>query len=303
MTSSSPESMRDLIEMNRKLAQQDSGVGLFAQAKAFMETRPIDYENLGLWDLALAEYTVQEQDTKVLTGQLRCFDALRDWRNATRIMAKLWPSADTSQRSRLATYGANAAWAHADFAAIRTFTQAMKPSTEDHAFWSAVLAVHDGDIAACALNVGLARNFVDDRLKMLLKDSYGTSYKTLVRNQVLVELEEAASVKEDSRFDEGDGRLRTVIRSFNDRLANISEEFDSWSDLLRVHAFVIKPQDHAVAWTKLANICRLNKRFTMAKEVLDGLLHTTMAPDGSIVSSKLFPHLDVSSVLICLIHA
>lgn len=113
-----------------------------------------------------------------------------------------------------------------------------------------------------------ARNGLDTELSALLGESYNRAYNVVVRVQMLAELEEIITYKQNI----GDPEKQESMRqTWNKRLLGCQQNVEVWQRMLKVRALVTSPRENLDMWIKFANLCRKSNRMGLAERSLASL--------------------------------
>lgn len=121
-----------------------------------------------------------------------------------------------------------------------------------------------------------ARNGLDTELSALLGESYNRAYNVVVRVQMLAELEEIITYKQNIGDPEKQDAMR---RTWNKRLLGCQQNVEVWQRMLKVRALVTSPRENLDMWIKFANLCRKSNRMGLAERSLQSL--ETVVSDGN----------------------
>ncbi|PSR71034.1 hypothetical protein PHLCEN_2v13082 [Hermanssonia centrifuga] len=274
-TETSPTIIEALIGINSKLQQHDAAWGtlLIAREQYDVSKHEEWYERLGRWQEALATYekkAIEDPDAPdIALGRMKCLHALGEWDQLAQQVEEHWANANHEDRREMAPLAAAAAWSLNDWESMDDYIATMKADSADRPFYRAILAIHQNQFIKAMKQVSLARDLLDPELTSLVGESYGRSYNTMVRAQMLSELEEIISYKQHADQPE---RQQTMRKTWMKRLQGCQPDVEVWQRILQVRALVLSPEDDAVTWIKFANLCRKSERMFLAEKTINSLL-------------------------------
>ena len=240
-TNPTDEVTEHLIGTYAKLQRQDAAFGLLKISEKGDRDRlrnPRDrshrlekphttfwYEKLGKWDDALSQYELQllNQPTSenAAYGRMRCWYALGQWDSLQSAIDQEMNQVSEDQFQELAPMAATCAWVLGHWTQMEDFVTHMAPSP-DTAFYQAILHVHHNQFNSAQLRIQIARDSLEREFHT--EEEYGRSYqyvgslpggaytdhtpRTLVRVQLLSELEEIIAYKEHSDQPEWQAAMR-----------------------------------------------------------------------------------------------
>lgn len=272
-----PSTVEALISINNQLQQSDAAVGILLNAKKYrdFELKETWFEKLERWDEALLAYHERERDLgqdaddttafEILMGKMRCLHALGEWEQLSSLAEQRWSLATLDHKRTIAPLAAAAAWGLNQWELMDNYLEAMKSTSTDRSWFSAILALHRDHFDQASLHIEKARNDLDKELYAMLNESYTRAYGVVVRVQMLAELEEIIVYKKSH----GNGEKQETMRdTWNTRLRGCQPNIDVWQRMLKVRALVLSPNDNIDMWIKFANLCRKSGRFGLAEKSL-----------------------------------
>ncbi|OCH96265.1 FAT-domain-containing protein [Obba rivulosa] len=274
-TETSPTIIESLISINSKLQQHDAAWGTLQIAHGQYDVSKHEewYERLGRWQEALRTYVDKSQeDPDNLTyaiGKMKCLHALGEWDQLAQQVDEHWANASYEDRRQIAPMAAAAAWSLKDWDSMEDYIATMKPDTPDRSFYRAILSVHQNQFPKAIAQIAKARDHLYHELSPLVGESYGRSYNSMVRAQMLSELEEIIMYKQYA--DQPERRL-TIRKTWMKRLQGCQPDVEVWQRILQVRALVLSPDDDPVMWIKFANLCRKSDRMFLAEKTINSLL-------------------------------
>ncbi|KAG2355693.1 atypical PIKK FRAP protein kinase [Suillus spraguei] len=230
----SPNIIEALIGINTKLQQHDAAWGTLIIAREQYDVSKHEewYERLGRWQEALNAYDKKAQeDPDAPDVQIGRMKCLHALGE--------WDQLAAQDRREIAPMAAAAAWS------LRNqFPKALK-------------------------EIGKARDLLEPELTSFVGEGYGRSYNTLVRAQMLSELEEIIVYKQ---YADQTDRQAAMRKTWMKRLQGCQPDVETWQRILQVRALVLNPEDDPVMWIKFANLCRKSDRMALAEKTINSLL-------------------------------
>ncbi|KAI6023936.1 hypothetical protein PISMIDRAFT_679672 [Pisolithus microcarpus 441] len=274
-TETSPNIIEALIGINTKLQQHDAAWGTLTIAREQFDVSKHEewYERLGKWQEALVAYekkaTIDPDSPEVQIGRMKCLHALGEWEQLEQQVLETWTSASCEERREIAPMAAAAAWSLHDWEAMDDYIGGMRVDSPDRAFYRAILSVHQNQFPKALKEIGKARDLLEPELTSFVGEGYGRSYNTLVRAQMLSELEEIIMFKQYADQPE---RQQAMRKTWMKRLQGCQPDVETWQRILQVRALVLNPEDDPVMWIKFANLCRKSDRMALAEKTINSLL-------------------------------
>lgn len=271
-----------LITINNQLQQSDAAIGILRKAQAYrdVELKETWFEKLQRWEEALAAYKRREKidpdSFGVTMGKMRCLHALGEWKVLSDFAQEKWNQASLEHRRSIAPLAAAAAWGRRQWELMDSYLGVMREQSPDRSFFGAILAIHRNQFEEAAMYIEKARNGLDTELSALLGESYNRAYNVVVRVQMLAELEEIITYKQNV----GDPEKQESMRqTWNKRLLGCQQNVEVWQRMLKVRALVTSPRENLDMWIKFANQCRKSNRMGLAERSLASL--ETVVSDGN----------------------
>ncbi|KAJ9193158.1 hypothetical protein DTO166G4_6595 [Paecilomyces variotii] len=263
-----------LITINNQLQQSDAAIGILRKAQAYrdVELKETWFEKLQRWEEALAAYKRREKidpdSFGVTMGKMRCLHALGEWKVLSDLAQEKWNQASLEHRRAIAPLAAAAAWGRGQWELMDSYLGVMKEQSPDRSFFGAILALHRNQFDEAAMYIEKARNGLDTELSALLGESYNRAYNVVVRVQMLAELEEIITFKQNV----GDPEKQAAMReTWNKRLLGCQQNVEVWQRMLKVRALVTSARENLDMWIKFANLCRKSNRMGLAERSLASL--------------------------------
>ncbi|KDQ22311.1 hypothetical protein PLEOSDRAFT_1051426 [Pleurotus ostreatus PC15] len=270
---SSPTIIESLISINTLLQQHDAALGTLVTAGEQYDITKHEqwYEKLGRWQEALHVYEKKASPSApdVAIGRMRCLHALGEWDQLAALVEEHWTDADPDDRRDIAPMAAAAAWSLREWDAMEGYISAMRSDVADKYFYRAILSVHQNQFPKAMAHIGKARDYLKNDISSFIGEDYGQSYNTMVRAQMLSELEEIVTYKQ---FADQPERQQTIHETWIQRLQGCQPDVEVWQRILQVRTLVITPEDDPVMWIKFANLCRKSGRMMLAEKTINSLL-------------------------------
>jgi FKBP12-rapamycin complex-associated protein len=285
-TDKSFEAVEMLMTINNQLQQPDTAMGIltFAQGSLRLEHKVSWYEKLHRYQDALVAYERSDPDSFETTlGKMRCLHALGEWDQLSTLAQEKWTFVSTECKMSMAPFAAAASWGLHQWDQMKEYTQLLKPNSPDITFFSAILAVQQNRYKDAKNFIDQTRNLLDTEITALLGESYNRSYESMVRIQMLSELEEVIIYKQS------DNAHRNMIKqTWMKRLEGCERSVEVWEKILRVRSMVMSPQEDINVWIKYSNLCRKNGRFSLSEKALRSLfVDNGQSPHPKIVYAQL----------------
>jgi serine/threonine-protein kinase mTOR len=264
------QSVEALISINNQLQQSDAAIGILRRAQAFgeLELKEQWFERLHRWEEALAAYqkreAIEPENFNLVMGKMRCLHALGEWKTLSDIAREQWNSASQEHRRDMAALAAAAAWGRGEWDRMDNYISVMKDSSPDRAFFCAILSTQRNHFDDAHRFILRARESVNSELTATIGESYNRAYGVVVRTQMLAELEEIISYKQEDNPERKD----SLKELWNRRLLGCQANVEVWQRMLKVRALVLRPEDNPDIWIKFANLCRKSERIGLAERSL-----------------------------------
>ena len=268
-----------LISINNQLQQTDAAFGILRKAQGYsdVELKETWFEKLQRWEEALSAYQAREEaeggpqnaSFDIVMGKMRCLHALGEWDTLSSIAQEKWVAESSEHKRQMAPLAAAAAWGMGQWDNMDDYLSVMKQHTPDRSFFGAILAIHRNHFAEAHAHIAKVRDGLDTELSALLGESYTRAYGVIVRVQMLAELEEIITYKQNASDPEKQKRMRAT---WTKRLKGCQRNVDLWQRMLKLRALVIVPRENVEMYIKFASICRRAQRNGLAEKSLNSLL-------------------------------
>ncbi|KAH0559920.1 hypothetical protein GP486_003558 [Trichoglossum hirsutum] len=267
-----------LISINNQLQQSDAAIGILRKAQIYSDVglKETWFEKLQRWEEALQAYQRRELEEpnsfEVTMGKMRCLHALGEWDVLSTLAQDKWVHASGEYRRAIAPLAAAAAWGLGQWELMDNYLGVMRANSPDRSFFGAILALHRNQFEDAAMHIEKAREGLDTELSALVGESYNRAYGVVVRVQMLAELEEIITYKQNNGHPE---KQETMRRTWMKRLKGCQRNVEVWQRMLKVRALVISPKENMEMWIKFSNLCRKSNRIGLAEKSLNSLLDTS----------------------------
>ncbi|KAF4546613.1 Phosphatidylinositol 3-kinase tor2 protein [Lasiodiplodia theobromae] len=230
-----------LISINNQLQQTDAAFGILRKAQNYqdVELKETWFEKLEKWEEALKSYQRREKDEP----------------DSFEITMDKWIHAPQEYRRSIAPLAAAAAWGLGQWELMDQYLSVMKSSSPDWSYYGAILAIHRNQFEEAQKHITKTRDGLDTQLSAVFGESYQRAYLPLVRVQMLAELEEIITYKQNSNNPEKQASMRATWMK---RLLGCQPNPEIWQRML-----------------KFTNLCRKNQRVGLAEKSLRSLLGGT----------------------------
>ncbi|KAL3477332.1 armadillo-type protein [Aspergillus californicus] len=270
-----------LITINNQLQQSDTAIGILRKAQAYhdVELKETWFEKLQRWDEALAAYKRREKTDpdsfSITMGKMRCLHALGEWKDLLGLAQEKWNQASPEHRRAIAPLAAAAAWGRGQWELMDSYLGVIKESP-DRSFFGAILAIHRNQFDEANIYIEKARNGLDTELSALLGESYNRAYNTIVRVQMLAELEEIIVYKQNNPE-----KQEAIRQTWNQRLLGCQHNVEVWQRMFNVRALVTAPRENIDMAIKFANLCRKSNRMALGERSLASLVAVISDANGT----------------------
>lgn len=272
----SANAVEALISINNQLQQTDAAFGILRKAQSYsdFELKETWYEKLQRWEEALEAYQKKEKEQPgfdVTIGKMRCLHALGEWETLSTLAQDMWVHAGSEYRKSIAPLATTAAWGNQQWELMDNYLSVMKTTTPDRSFFGAILSLHRNQFEDAMMYIERAREGLDAELSSVLGESYSRAYLPMIRVQMLGELEEIITFKQNHN---NPGKQNSIKRTWMKRLKGCQPNPEIWQRMLKVRNLVVGPRDSVEMHIKFANLCRKNERLGLSEKCLQSLLGT-----------------------------
>ncbi|KAF9582493.1 phosphatidylinositol kinase- protein kinase tor1, partial [Lunasporangiospora selenospora] len=272
--------IESLISINNHLQQSDAAAGIltYAQQHHDIELRESWYERLHRWEDALAAYERKQlespHDLNITVGRMRCLHALGEWEALLGLAQSKWSDAPYEFRRMMAPFAASASWGQGEWEDLNEYITVMRDQAPDKAFFKAILYLHRNQIQEAEGCIDLTRTLLDTELTALVSESYSRAYDTVVRVQMMAELEEIITYR---RYKEEPHRQAIIRKTWTKRLIGCERNVEIWQRVLQVHAIALPPAEDMEMRIKFMNLCRKSGRLRLADQSMKALVGSKVA--------------------------
>ncbi|KAF9387898.1 phosphatidylinositol kinase- protein kinase tor1 [Podila verticillata] len=282
MTDHSTSNIEHLITINNNLQQPDGADGIltYAQLHHDIELKESWYERLQRWEDALAAYDKkqleQPDNLEWTVKRMKCLHNLGEWEALSTLAQSKWTLAPAKVRSKMAKFAAAASWGLGQWDVLSDYISMMEHSP-NKAFFKAVLYLHRDQYQLAEEAIGDTRSMLDTELTALVSESYSRAYETVVRVQMVAELEEIISYK---KYEQQPDRQATLRKTWMKRLIGCERNVEIWQRMIKVHAMALTPAEDMDMRIKYMNLCRKTGRLRLAEQEMA----TLMGPETTNMS-------------------
>ncbi|KAF8978704.1 phosphatidylinositol kinase- protein kinase tor1 [Entomortierella lignicola] len=271
----STSSIENLISINNHLQQSDAAAGMltYAQRHHDIELKESWYERLHRWEDALKLYDRKQienpDDLNLTLGRMHCLHALGEWNALSRLAQETWGLAPANFRRGMAPFVAAAAWGLGQWELLDEYVSVMQEESPDRAFFKAILALHHGQYDKAEKQIEHTRSLLDTELTALVSESYSRAYNTVVRVQMMAELEEIILYK---RYEGQPARQGTIRKTWMKRILGCERNIEIWQKVIKVHAMALTPAEDMDLRIKFMNLCCKSGRLRLAEKAVTALM-------------------------------
>ncbi|KAF5280820.1 hypothetical protein FQR65_LT14927 [Abscondita terminalis] len=262
-----------LISINNKLQQKEAAEGLLQhvmQRSGDIQVQVRWYEKLHNWDKALNLYRDKlentELDEEALLGQMRCLEALGEWKSLREIVENRFSGLTDSNKQKAGTLAAASAWGLHDWTSMERYVNVIPRDTQDGAYYRAILAIHREQYDEAQQYIDMTRDLLDTELTAMAGESYQRAYGAMVVVQMLAEMEEVIQYKVVPE------RRPSLCTMWWQRLQAGQRLAEDWQRIIQVHSLVLTPQEDMHTWLKYASLCRKSGSLMLSHKTLVMLL-------------------------------
>ncbi|KAJ3212943.1 phosphatidylinositol kinase- protein kinase tor1 [Entophlyctis luteolus] len=314
MTEPTPATVETLIGIYNQLQQPDSAVGILRRAHLNHNVELVStwYEKLNRWEDALISHEQKSAEDpssfEALHGRMRCLSKLGEWEALSKLAKESWKNASDEAKKEIAPFAAAGAWGVAEWEDMEQYVKMIKSDSKEGAHYRAVLSLHRNLFPQASYYIEKSREMLDSELIAISGESYSRSYKSIVRCQTLVEMEEIIKYKQLYEFPDRQAIIRTAwMRRYDStvdleltkyRLKGCQRDVDIWLPIMRLRELVLTPELEPKMWIKFAKICRNAKRANLSFRALSAVINSESRDFGIIDLEKNSPEI----IFACLQH-
>lgn len=266
-----------LIHINNKLQQKEAANGLLE--KIISQKKSGDcpfnvhvhwYEKLHNWEQALDLYNkkleVDPQDSTSRLGQMRCLEAMGEWRKLYNTTTDNWDKFSEDLKKKTAKIATASSWGLQEWDSMKKFVEAVPGDTQEGAFYRAIIVIHEGHWPESRHYIDTARSLLDTELSAVVGESYQRAYGSLVNAQLLTELEEVVTYKLVEE------RRNIIRKMWWSRLQGGQRLVEDWRKMLQIRSLVMTPREDFQTWLKFASLCRKTGAISQAHKIVISIL-------------------------------
>ena len=288
-----------LINLYIDLELPESAMGIYrlSQTQSKMDSI-LNEKNLNLklhqWEKVLQnieeeqkEDCKKENDKNLLIKKALCLEGLSDWENLLELeddLSKINSESIKNQKIQneedmnlnIPLVLSKAALNLGEWDKLKKYSSHIK-SKEDNEFYEenffkAIVSIKEKEYEKAQKYINAARDLIDDKIKVLLNESYERAYKLLLDNENLCELEDIIKLnKNNSNINEFiDKKEKLKIKW--DKLMNIKEEeIKTYERIIGIRKIIFNPEEDFLSSLNLSKICRKKDKFSTCMLVLKRL--------------------------------
>ncbi|KAJ3294404.1 phosphatidylinositol kinase- protein kinase tor1 [Rhizoclosmatium sp. JEL0117] len=285
LTDPTPETVETLIGIYNQLQQPDSAVGILRRAHENHNVELIStwYEKLNRWEDGLAAHerkALEDPDSfEALHGRMRCLEKMGEWEALSKLAQEAWTDSDDDTKRIIAPLAASGAWGIGEWTTMEQYVKMITSETFPGAYYRAILFLHRSLFPQASFYIERARELLDSELMAVSGESYSRAYSSIVKVQMLVELEEIIKYK---RLHDCPERQTIIRNMWMERLKGCQEDAEIWNPIIRLRELVISPKVEPEMWIRFAEICRKTKRMSLSFRALSSVVNSESTDLGMI---------------------
>ncbi len=296
-----------LISINKKLGQPEAALGILKYAQKKLGSVIVVKESwlakLGNWTEALGLYEERAKeepaDMEAVLGMMKCLDALGQWDDIVQLCNGAWDTLMSEDcrpnvQKKVINLAAHACWKLGQWEGMEHYLRYLDDDVVDSAFYRSILAVHNEDFEAAAINIDHARRLLDTTFTALVSESYNRAYMSMVTFQQLAEMEEIVDFRR-LLLQQGGGHAQggedmgkpkqLLLEKWKRRLQGCRSDLSVWQRVLSVRSLILSPKDHIDAWLQFVSLCLQSKNFSLAEKILTERLAVNVGGLGGLGGS------------------
>ena len=284
--------LEQLIALYYELKLPEAAIGILKLAQ--MNNKIINeddwYLKLHKWTEALSVFNkklkIDQNNIDYLKGKFICLDGLCDWESLLNLGDELEGISNVEDPivrkkssinedeliTKMSPLIAKASFNLNEWDKLKYYIGCIQPDDEEEEyeknFFEAVLAIKEENYSSAKVFIEKSRNFIDDKIKTLLSESYSRAYKLLLENDHLYELEEIILMRTDSSKKLTKEKLKL---KWDKRFEIVDEDIKTYDRILAIRSLVFPLEEDYEKHLDLAKICRREDRFTNCLNVLNRL--------------------------------
>ena len=308
MNNDSSEGLKKLINLYIDLELPESALGIYRLAK---KKSKISFNNLlkeknllfllHQWKKALKKIEEHQKidkngkfiydlndnnDKSLLIKKALCFEGLSDWENLLAIGDDLIKIEDKNEENIIDEKNDNfkidipsvlskAALNLGKWDELRKYSAKIKSYDDDiyeENFFKAIISIKDAEYEKAEKFIDIARDSIDDKIKILLNESYKRAHNLLLDSENLCQLEDIINLKKQNyNKDEYNKKKENLKILWNECLGLKKEDIKAFQRMIGIRGIIFTPEEDYLTSLELAQICRKKDRFTTCMIVLNQL--------------------------------
>ena len=318
----SSDELKKLINLYIDLELPESVIGIyrFAQMKSKMSFNNLLNEKdlhlkLHQWKKALKKIEEQqkkdengkfifdltnEKEKNLLIKKAFCLEGLSDWENLLELgedLSKIDISEEKKELDKnddeiklnISLVLAKAALNLGKWDELKKYSASIKSLEDDdlyeEKFFKAIVAIKDEEYDNAKKYIDIARDLIDDKIKMLLNESYERAYKLLLDNENLCQLEDIIKLNKDKNkldIKEYKQRKENLKLQWDKCLELKKEDIKDYERIIGIRKIILTEEEDYNTSLDLSQICRKKDNFTICIIVLNRLQNNLKNCDPDI---------------------
>ena len=254
-----------LISLYYELKLPESAIGILKLAEKNNKVVNEDnwYIKLHQWKegLKVAERRLQTkgEDIEHVKMKIACLDGLGDWETLLDMDSK----SDNESMLILAKASLNLS----KWDKLKEYTNLIAIDNDDTKyqinFYNAVISIQEDKYNEAKKFIIEAKSEIDSKIKLLVSESYARGYELLLKNEIMYQLEEIISYKQNKITKED------MVNTWDRRLQYINKDPSIFERALAIRSLVLNINEDYENYLELAKICRKNNQFDTCFKVLE----------------------------------
>jgi FKBP12-rapamycin complex-associated protein len=235
------------------------------------------------------ELTVKKLE--LFLGKMRCYKGLFEWNklnntcldminciselsennyqrqaqsNTRNQKLRLNKKQEESLKCKIAEIGLTASWDLSDWNSMNKYVKLLPEKSYESSLYQAVLSINRKDYDQTV-------NYLQDARDELVKDftsmSFDQAYPTIIKAQILSELEESVT------YETQESKRESIENIWWKRLQGCEKSLENWHRLLLVRSIVLPKEKNTRSWIKFSSICQKAGNWNHSKKILDSLMN------------------------------
>ena len=276
--------MKSKISYNNLLNEKDLHLKLHQWKKAIQkieEQQKKDENGKFIYDLT------DEKEKNLLIKKAFCLEGLSDWENLIELgedLAKINIESEKNENEKnsdgiklnISLVLSKAAFNLGEWDKLKKYSSNIKSLEDDDLyeenFFKAIVAIKDQEYDNAKKYIDIARDLIDDKIKMLLNESYERAYKLLLDNENLCELEDIIKLKKNNLNEMDFKKNKEKLKIQWDKCLELKkEDIKAYERIIAIRKMILSDEEDYLTSLDLSKICRKQDKFTTCKLVLNRL--------------------------------